>query len=124
MTILIAKIAGPYLVATALGFLISRSFYEKMVLNNQNADPILINLSGAVHFVVGMLILMNHFHWNNLSQISISLLGVLAVAKGTMMIVIPESMLKSPKTVGTSLIISMVIFMVVGFFFCYIGYFN
>lgn len=103
MTETIARIAGPYLLVTALGFLVSRRFYERMVLGNANADPVLINLSGAVHFVVGGVTLVNHFLWSGMAEIVVSLLGVAAVAKGAALIAVPELTLKSPKTVGATL---------------------
>jgi len=103
MTEVIARIAGPYLLITALGFLASRGFYERMVLGNAQADPVLINLSGAVHFVIGGVILANHWAWGGLTEGAVTLLGVAAVAKGAMLIAVPELTLKSPKTVGRSL---------------------
>ena len=108
MTQTIALIAGPYLLVTAIGFLISRRFYERMVLGNAKADPVLLNLSGAVHFVVGMVILVNHWQWNGLGAILVSLLGVAAVAKGASLIAVPELTLKTPKTVGLTLTMSAV----------------
>tara|TARA_R100000322_G_scaffold117349_9_gene75623 strand:- start:22373 stop:22747 length:375 start_codon:yes stop_codon:yes gene_type:complete len=102
----IALIAGPYLLVTAIGFLVSRRFYERMVLGNADADPVLLNLSGAVHFVVGMLILVNHWAWGGVGQVLVSLLGVAAVAKGASLIAVPELTLKTPKTVGTTLTMS------------------
>ncbi|EAQ11964.1 hypothetical protein BD830_101581 [Maritimibacter alkaliphilus HTCC2654] len=106
MTQTIALIAGPYLIVTAIGFLVSRGFYERMVLGNAKADPVLLNLSGAVHFVVGMVILVNHWQWNGLGAILVSLLGVAAVAKGASLIAVPELTLKTPKTVGPTLTMS------------------
>ena len=68
MTELIARIAGPYLLLTGLGFAISRDFYQRMVMGNAQADPILLNLSGAVHFIVGLIVLNNHFRWSGFAD--------------------------------------------------------
>lgn len=122
MTETIARIAGPYLVVTGIGFLVSRGFYERMVMGNANADPILLNLSGAAHFVVGMLILVNHFSWDGPREIAVSLLGLAAVAKGASLIAIPEMTLQTPKTVGRTLTISAAGFLIAGLYFCYLGY--
>ncbi|MBV7378043.1 hypothetical protein [Maritimibacter dapengensis] len=103
MTGTIAWIAGPYLIATALGFLISRGFYERMVLGNADADPVLLNLSGAVHFIIGAIVLANHWDWSGLGAGAVTLLGVAAVAKGASLIIVPELTLKTPKTVGATL---------------------
>lgn len=122
MTELIAKIAGPYLLITAIGFLVSRGFYERMVMGNEKADPVLLNLSGAVHFIVGMIILVNHFAFGSVGQAAVTLLGLAAVAKGASLIAIPEATLKTPKTVGNVLTGSTIGFGVAGLYFCYLGY--
>jgi hypothetical protein len=124
MTELIARIAGLYLLATGLGFFVSRSFYERMVMGNAKSDPVLLNLSGAAHFIVGMVILMNHFQWFNAAQLTVTLLGLGATAKGAALIIIPETTLKSPKTVGTTLTATTIGFAVAGAWFIYVGFFS
>lgn len=81
MTELIASIAGPYLIVTGLGMVLSRRFYERMMSVNDAADPILLNLSGAVHFVLGMIVLRNQFLWDNLAAVAVSLFGIMLVLK-------------------------------------------
>lgn len=108
MTETIARIAGPYLIVTALGFLVSRRFYERMVRGNADADPVLLNLSGAAHFILGALILVNHWAWGGPGEAAVTLLGVAAVAKGASLIAVPELTLKTPKTVGATLTASAV----------------
>lgn len=124
MTVLIAKIIGPYLLITAAGFGLSRSFYERMVTGNANADPILLNLSGAVHFVFGVLLLISHFVWVSIASVAVSLFGVALIAKGAVLIIAPEMALKAPKTVGRTLNFSMIGFAVAGAYFTYVGYFG
>lgn len=122
MTELIAKIAGPYLLLTAIGFAVSRGFYERMVMGNEKADPVLLNLSGAAHFIVGMVILVNHFKWASIAQGAVTLLGLAAVAKGASLIAIPEATLKTPKTIGSVLTGSTIGFALAGLFFTYVGF--
>lgn len=122
MTELIAQIAGPYWIITGIGFLLSRPYYERMILGNASADPVLINLSGAAHFVLGMMVLVTHFRWGTIAEAAVTLLGVALVAKGGALIAIPEQTLNAPKNVGWSLVLSAVGFLSVGLFFCYVGY--
>lgn len=122
MTELIAKIGGLYLVVTGIGFLVSGPFYERMVMGNANADPVLLNLSGAAHFIVGMVILVNHFRWSSAPEIAVSLLGLAAVGKGASLIAIPEMTLQTPKTVGRTLLVSAAGFLIFGLYLCYVGY--
>lgn len=122
MTETIARIAGPYLIVTALGFLVSRRFYERMVLGTAEADPVLLNLSGAVHFIIGMLVLVNHWDWSGIAAGAVTLLGVAAVAKGGALIALPEATLKSPKTVGGTLRASAAGFALWGGWLCWVGW--
>lgn len=124
MTETIARIAGPYLLITALGFLVSRRFYTRMVLGNAEADPVLINLSGAVHFVIGAVILVNHWAWGSFAEGAVTLLGLAAVAKGASLIAVPELTLKSPKTVGRTLTASAVGFTLWGGILVWVGWFG
>lgn len=122
MTQTIAMIAGPYLLVTGLGFLLSPGFYQGMIANSAKADPMLVNLSGAVHFVVGLIILVQHFHWSAAPEIAVSLVGVAAAAKGAALIAVPELTLKSPKSSRTGLRLSAAGFFAVGGYLAYIGY--
>lgn len=115
-------IAGPYLLVTGVGFLLSTGFYQEMIENSVNADRMLINLSGAVHFVAGLVILVQHFHWSTAPEIAVSLVGVGAAAKGTALIAMPELALKSPQSPGTGLRLSAIGFIAVGGYLAYIGY--
>ena len=122
MTETIARIAAPYLLVTALGFVVSRQFYERMVLGNANADPVLVNLSGAVHFITGALVLVNHWRWDSVGAAAVTLLGLATVAKGASLIAVPEVTLKSPKTVGATLTASAVGFALWGAVLVWVGW--
>ncbi len=114
MTELIASIAGPYLFVTGLGFLISRDFYRRMIAAQQKADPILINLSGATHFVVGAILLANHFRWSSIAESVVSLVGLAAVLKGVTLIVVPERTQSSPQMGNTGFLATSAGFLAVG----------
>lgn len=122
MTQFIAGIAGPYLIVTALGMLLSRGFYERMMSGSSTADPVLLNLSGAAHFVLGMIVLRTHFLWNSLEAAAVSLFGILLVLKGTVLIAVPEVTLKTTEKIGNTLTISTAGFLTAGLYFCYVGY--
>lgn len=122
MTELIAKIAGLYLLTTGIGFIISRKFYDRMTAGAANADPVLLNLSGATHFIVGMLILVNHFRWGSAAEIAVSLLGLAAVAKGAVLIAIPELTLKTSQDQGRGLTFSTIGFVALGAYLTFVGF--
>ena len=123
MTTLIAQIAGPYLLITGLGFLISSAFYIKMVQEQAKASPVTLNLSGAVHFIVGMIILTNHFQWGSPLESAVTLLGVSAALKGAGLILIPDMLASKTNSISKlKLYISAVLFIALGCVFCYAGY--
>lgn len=94
MTYKIGKILSVYLIVTGIGFSVSSEFFSQMIAH-KGTDPVLINLSGMVHFFIGMTILVNHFLWKNMLQILVSLLGCMFLFKGIFLIALPEITLQS-----------------------------
>ncbi len=94
MTHKIGRIVSVYFAITGIGFLVSSGYYEGMIATT-NSDPILINLSGMVHFFIGMTILVNHFRWNKPLKIAVSLSGVMFFMKGVFLIALPELTLQT-----------------------------
>ncbi|MGH1335161.1 MAG: hypothetical protein ACRBFS_03470 [Aureispira sp.] len=90
----IGRIVAIYLVVTGIGFLVSSEYYSQMIAHT-SSDPVLINLSGMVHFFIGMTILVNHFLWKNAFQIIVTLLGFMFLLKGIFLIALPELTLQS-----------------------------
>ena len=113
-TMFLALMAGAYLLATGIGFFLSTRFYEKMVAGNANTDPVTLNLSGAVHFLVGAGVLITHFHWDGVTEILVTLIGLAAAGKGAALIIVPELTLTSPKTSANMLRVSGTAFVVIG----------
>ena len=59
-TILLGKILAAYLLVSGLGFLLSRDFYRKLRATSETSDRLTVNLSGMVHFILGMAIVTTH----------------------------------------------------------------
>lgn len=94
MTFKIGRILALYLIVTGGGFLLSPDFFTSLIVK-EGSDPVLINLSGMVHFFIGATILVNHFFWKGLHQILVSVVGVLFFLKGVFLIALPELTLQS-----------------------------
>ncbi len=122
MTQLIAMMAGPYLAVTGLGFLLSTGFYVKMVAGSRETDRVTVNLSGAVHFLVGLLVLVQHFRWDGPAEIAVTLVGAAAALKGTALIAVPEMTLRSPMTSPAALRVSGAVFLALGGYLGYVGF--
>lgn len=93
-TIRIGKIVSLYLIVTGLGFLLSSDYYANMIAHT-GTDPVLINLSGMVHFFIGMTILVLHFRWKKLLEIIVTVLGFMFLLKGIFLIALPELTLQT-----------------------------
>ncbi|MBN1454796.1 MAG: hypothetical protein JW945_00885 [Methanomicrobia archaeon] len=122
ITLFFGKIIAPYLFASGLGFLISTKFYENRLKNSDKSDPLAINLSGMVHFLIGIVILTNHFLWNNILEAIVTLLGFSFLGKGVTLIVIPNLILKSTKTSVKALRISGIGFIIFSLILGYLSF--
>ena len=116
------RLAAPYFCVTGLGFLVSTEFYERMVRENASTDPVTLNLSGAVHLLIGLAVVVQHFRFGSLLETLITLIGIAALVKGSALIGVPELTLKSPKTGTTTLRVSGVAFVMVGFYLGFVSY--
>ena len=123
-TILLGKILAAYLLVSGLGFLLSRDFYRKLRATSETSDRLTVNLSGMVHFILGMAIVTTHLLWGNLLQVLVTFTGIGFVAKGFAMIVFPEWTLRSSPVSERSLWLSGVAFVVAGLVFGYLSYFG
>ena len=123
-TLFLGKIIAPYLLVSGLGFLFSFNFYKNLLINSDKSDPMTVNLSGMVHFLIGLAIVLKHFLWGNVLEIIVTLLGFGFIIKGLTLIVFPNSTLKSNEASVKFLRISGIGFLVAGLYIGYISYFT
>jgi hypothetical protein len=93
-SVIIGRIVSIYLIVTGMGFLLSSAYYSGMIAHT-DTDPVLINLSGMVHFFIGMTILVLNFKWKGALQIIVSVLGIMFLLKGVFLIMLPELTLQT-----------------------------
>ncbi len=120
-TIRIARIISIYFLVTGLGFLISEEYFSKMITHT-GSDPVLINLSGMVHFFIGMTILVNHFRWHGLLEIIVTVFGIMFFLKGTFLIVLPELTLQTGNNPVQNTWIMSAVFISTGLLVAYLAY--
>jgi len=123
ITLFIGKILAVYWLVYGLGFLISTKFYEDQLKNSDKSDSLAITLQGAIHVHIGIVIVTNHFLWDNLLAILVTILGFGYLAKGIALIVFPSATLKSTKTSVKMLRISGIGFIIIGLVLGYLSYF-
>ena len=123
VTTTIAKILAAYLLVTGIGFVVSSDFYEKMIRNSHKSDGVLVNLSGMVHFLIGISILSAHFLWGNMLEIIVSLLGFMFTLKGIFLITLPKLTLKTNENPLQSMKVTSAFFISLGLILVYLSYF-
>ena len=121
-TIFLGKMIAPYLLVSGLGFLFSVNFYEKLLIDSDKSDPLTVNLSGMVHFLIGLAILLTNFLWGNVLEILVTLVGFGFLIKGLTLIVLPNLTLKSTRVSVKLLRISGVGFIAAGLYLGYLSY--
>lgn len=94
ITLVIGKIVSLYFLVTGIGFLVSGDYYSLMIAQ-KDSDPVLINLSGMVHFFIGMTIVTLHFKWKSFLEIAVTIFGFMFVLKGALLIALPELTLQT-----------------------------
>ncbi len=113
-----------YLVVTGVGFFVSKDYYLKMLADSKRSDSITINLSGMVHFLLGLAIVLNHNLWRTTPEIIITVIGFAASLKGAALIVVPQAALKANDMSARVLRIIGTAFVVVGTYLGFVTYFG
>ena len=121
-TLFLGKMIAPYLFVSGLGFLFSVNFYEKLLINSDKSDPLTVNLSGMVHFLIGAAIVLKHHLLGNVLEILVTLVGFGFLIKGLTLIVFPNLTLKSTKVSVKLLRISGIGFLAAGLYLGYLSY--
>ena len=86
---IIARVIGPLYVIVALGMLFNAEPYRRMA-GAFFETPALTYLGGVTALAAGLIILTFHYDWSSLFAGLITLLGWLAVLKGTTLLVAPR----------------------------------
>lgn len=81
ITIFLAQLWGPIMVAVGLGFFFSQKYYVRIYRDLEKA-PFAVLFFGMFAMMVGILQVQVHTVWNTLPEIIVSLLGWTLLVKG------------------------------------------
>jgi len=123
-TVVIGRVISLYLAVSGVGFLVSGDFYRRMISVADKSDPLLVNLSGMIHFLIGATILVLHFRWSSVLEVLVTLLGFSFALKGAFLIALPKLTLKSSQTSPWLLRVQGVAFVAAGLVLGYFSYFR
>ena len=89
ITIFLAKLWGPAVLAVGLGIFISRNYYVK-IYRDLEKDALAVLLFGMVAMTVGAAHIFFHNVWSTFPQMFVSFLGWGLFVKGTLFVVTPN----------------------------------
>lgn len=112
----LGAIIGPLLVVVGVGTLLNRAHYARMISTFlENAE--LYYFSGALAFVIGMAMVINHNLWVSDWRVAITIIGWLSLIKGATRILMPAAGKKVARSFaepGWALLVSGALLIAVG----------
>lgn len=123
LTISLARLIGPAVLAVGLGFLVSKNYYAKAYRRLEN-ETLAVLLAGLFALVIGIGIVGNHNVWDNYLAGFISLIGWLSIAKGLLLIVFPKAVDKIGDAIAGSIWLKLaaVLYSCVGAYITYLAF--
>lgn len=117
----LAQILAPIYIVTAIVLLFRPTLFDA-IMDDMEKSPALLFFSGVTALVIGTIWLLLHFSWANFNDSVFTIIGLLAVLKGTLLMVYPELfwrfVCKAPLFKMTGALIAGV----VGIWFLFLGY--
>ena len=117
-SLFLAKLLGPYCVIVAVGILLNRKIYQK-VMEDFFKNAALVYLGGVFALIIGLLVLLFHNLWVANWVVIITIFGWLGVIKGAWLIILPNTLAKFTEAYqknATLLVIHLVIILALGVF--------
>ena len=124
ISLLFSMFFGPILTLIGLSLLINGKYYQKVV-DSFAKSPALIYITSFMILILGLIIVVSHNIWVADIPVVITIFGWLALIKGSLLLLFPETMMKFTKKMkfGTAFTVSTgVIYLILGLMFDLIAY--
>lgn len=125
LSIFLAKVLGLYMTVLSIGLLMNAKKLRSNLIDFMDSPPLLL-VSGVVALMVGLLIVISHNLWVPDWRVLITIIGWLALTKGLVLIMFPQSTVNiSKKWLQNNMLYytTMVIDLLLGIYLTYIGFF-
>lgn len=86
----LAQIIGTLFIVVGIGLILNGSYYRQMLAQFLKNDG-LYYFSGALAFIIGMAMVLNHNIWTPDWRSLVTVIGWLSLVKGTMRLVFPQA---------------------------------
>lgn len=124
-SLFIVRILGPYFLIVALGMLLNRGFFQKMMEDFCKNNALLF-LSGLFALIFGIVIVMLHNLWVSDWRVIITIFGWGGLIKGIWLIVFPNTVPKFMQVYSRNkslLVVHSLVALVLGVCLTFLGYF-
>jgi hypothetical protein len=125
MTLFLAQLWGPALLALGIGFFVSRDYYTKVYRDLQN-ETLALLIFGMAAIAAGVAQVLAHNAWGTLPEIIVTLLGWGLLIKGATFAIAPRYVdrmgnwwSKNPQAIS----LAGGVMLIVGAYLSYLGYF-
>ncbi len=88
LTLFIAKLVGPAILAFGIGIFVSRDYYAKIYRDLQR-ETLAVFMTGLTVLLAGIAIVLYHNIWDSFLAGLVSLMGWLSVVKGLALLIVP-----------------------------------
>lgn len=122
-TLMFGKILALYLLTAGVAFIVATPFYADLTRNADKSDAMAVNISGMAHLLVGFSIVVNHFVWDGLLAVLVTLLGISFIIRGLTYYWIPQVVLRPSEGRASALRVMGAAFIAVGGLMGYLSFF-
>ncbi len=122
-TLMIGKILALYMLTAGIAFIVATPFYANLTRNADRSDAMAVNISGMVHLFVGFSIVVNHFAWDGLLAVLVTLLGIFFVIRGLAYYWVPQLVLRPSEGRASGLRVMGAAFIAIGGLMGYLSFF-
>lgn len=124
ISIFFAKVLGLYLIITTIGMLVNRQRVRTIVDQIVNNAALLL-IAGLLSLIFGIILVVVHNVWEADWRVLITIIGWLALIKGTIRVVFPQvsqKVLTRMMAADAGHYIISIIFLLVGIYLAYMGF--
>lgn len=123
VTILLAQIWGPVILAIGLGVLVSRDYYLK-IYRDLEKETLAMLIFAMVAIAVGIIHIRIHNVWGYFSEILISFLGWALLVKGLMFAIAPKFVNRAGDWAAKAKLVPVagILMLIIGVYLSWIGY--
>mgnify|MGYP000176752315 CR=1 FL=1 len=125
ISVFLAKLIGTYMVIVAVGFLVNRNIYQRLI-DDFSKSPALTYMGAVLAIITGLLIVMVHNVWVISWPVIITIFGWLGLIKGILLVVFPDSVIRLAYIYQRRpglLTANLIIFLLLGIVLVFKGYF-